>query len=511
MASGNDKQAATDPLVPTYSPFAYNVGVNYESWEVGRTGYSIKADLDQIAENFKLVRTYHDSESGTTPIMDGTQLEVIQWMIKNPGMELVMGTNNGALAQGGYGSPWSAGLMTTKTYTDAWVQMLIDAYGGKKDGVANILANIKAILLGNELDMNGPPPTDPDFNDYVNVWIPAAFDNLKASLSEAGLGSIPISTTIANYGTTNVVSVNVPAYISANWSSTWNNNEPFVLFNQYTGDNQQSTQFGPVEQYFESVEAALGATLEVFIGETGYSTDWGAANQATVYTQIFAWLDAQQSNGGKTVPLFFFDAFDRPDYPAGQIGFGIYGEDSNSQPTGLKPGLESIFPSWTTEAVTEASSASESLYGGAGRQVIHAGAGDDIVLGIGGSDKLFGEAGFDLLMGNAGNDKLVGGKGMDYLHGGKGKDWLRGGKDDDTLSGGRGKDVFVLAKGEGTDTITDFQDGRDSLALRDGLKFGKLAFLATLDGTAIWAGKEYIAEVQGIRPEDLDAGDFFVI
>ena len=53
MSSGITKQAATDPLVPKYSPFAYNVGVNYESWEVGRTGYSIKADLNQISDNFK--------------------------------------------------------------------------------------------------------------------------------------------------------------------------------------------------------------------------------------------------------------------------------------------------------------------------------------------------------------------------------------------------------------------------------------------------------------------------
>ncbi len=510
MSSGITKQAATDPLVPKYSPFAYNVGVNYESWEVGRTGYSIKADLNQISDNFKLVRTYHDAAVGTsdptTPTIDGTQLTVIQWMVAHPGMELVMGTNNNALAQGGFGAPWSAGLMTSKAYTDAWVQMLITAYGS----VGNVKANLKAILLGNELDMNGPPPTDANFDAYVNTWIPAAFDNLQASMKAAGLGSIPISTTIANYGTTNVVSVKVPAYISAHWGSAWNNGEPFVLFNQYTGDNQQSTKYGPVEQYFESVETALGASLEVFVGETGYSSDWGAANQAAVYKQIFAWLDGQRSDsGGKTVPLFFFDAFDRPAYPNGEVGFGVYGENAQSQPTGLKPGLEKLFPSWTTKVATEASEASESLYGGAGKEKIHAGSGDDIVLGLGGADKLFGQAGFDLLMGNGGKDKLAGGKGMDYLDGGKGADWLNGGRGDDTLVGGKGSDVFVLALGRGTDTIVDFKDGRDRFALHDDLRFGKLTFVASDEGTAIWVGTKIIAEVDGVRPGDLDRGDFF--
>jgi hypothetical protein len=506
----HDSAAGSDPLVPAETPFAYSVGVNYESWEAGRVGYSIEADLNQIQENFRLVRTYHDAAVGTSnptsPVIDPTQKAVIDWMVAHPGMELVMGTNNSALAQGGFGTPWSAGLMTSQAYTDAWVQMLVDAFGG----VANVKAGLKAILLGNELDMNGPPPGDPNFNSYVDVWIPQSFVNLQASLAAAGLGSIPISTTIANYGPTNTVAVAVPIYITANWSSAWNNGEPFVLFNQYTGDNQQSTQFGPVETYFESVEAALGDSLEVFIGETGYSTDWGAANQAAVYEQIFAWLGGQRSgSGGETVPIFLFDAFDRPSYPTGEIGFGVYGEDSNSQPTGLKPGLAPIFPKWTTKAVTDPSDQSESLYGSTGRQTIRAGDGDDIVLGLGGADTLHGQAGFDLLMGNGGRDHLFGGKGMDLLDGGKGNDWLKGGRGDDTLNGGKGADVFVLVAGRGRDTIVDYRDGHDRLGLSGDLRFGKLDFVDVAGGTEIRHGGETIAVVQNVMADAFDRGDFF--
>ncbi len=43
---------APNPLIPLNTPFRYNIGINYESWENGRTGYSITADLDQITKNF---------------------------------------------------------------------------------------------------------------------------------------------------------------------------------------------------------------------------------------------------------------------------------------------------------------------------------------------------------------------------------------------------------------------------------------------------------------------------
>ena len=65
---------STDPLIPTSSPFSYGVGINYESWEVGRTGYSITKDLNQISDNFHLIRTYHDAAVGTSTVtIDPTQ------------------------------------------------------------------------------------------------------------------------------------------------------------------------------------------------------------------------------------------------------------------------------------------------------------------------------------------------------------------------------------------------------------------------------------------------------
>lgn len=485
----------TDPLIPAQTPFAYNVGVNYESWEVGRTGYSISADLDQIAENFHLIRTYHAAAVGTTdpttPSMDPTQSQVIDWIVKNPGNELVMGTNNSALAISGAGSTWTAGLMTSSAYTDLWVKMLIADFGS----VAKVKIGLKAIELGNEIDQHGPPPTSASFSDYVDTWIPAAFDNLKASMAKYGLDSIPITTTIANYGVTNEVSVKIPAHIIANWGAKWNNGVPFVAFNQYTGDNQKSTDFSTVEAYFTAVQKAFGTTLEVFVGETGYSEDWGAANQQKVIKEMFAWLDGQESAGGKTVPLFVFDAFDRPavTWPAGQVGFGIYGENGSYQPDGLKPGIS--VPSWVDDPITTATRGADSLYGTKAHETIKARAGDDIVLGLAGNDKLFGQTGWDLLVGHAGRDKLIGGRGDDYLDGSRGHDRLRGGLGDDTMIGGKGKDKMSGGKGADAflfdfamtkasakkhwDKITDFDASQDTIHLKQSkvpdLALGELA------------------------------------
>ena len=339
---------ARDPLIPINTPFKYNVGINYETWENGRNGYSITADLNQITKYFGLIKTFHDVAVGTAnpnnPIIDPTQQEVISYVAKTANVELVMGTLNNALFQGGYGTPWKPGLMTSSTYTDKWVQMIRDSFGG----IEKTQAHLKMVLLGNEIDQNGPPPTDPSFGAYQG-WIKQSFDNLAASLKKYGLGSIPVSTTIANYGSGNAVAVNISDYIQSHWSKAWDGGRPIVLYNQYTPATSQgpmsSTDFKPVISYFESVYKQLGGAIEPFIGETGYSTVYGQANQIKVYNQISKWLTGQHDVGGKTVPLFAFNAFDQPSrQPAVETKFGIFAENGSHQPTGLKPGL--TLPSW---------------------------------------------------------------------------------------------------------------------------------------------------------------------
>lgn len=168
-----------------------------------------------------------------------------------------------------------------------------------------------------------------------------------------------------------------------------------------------------------------------------------------------------------------------------------------------------------------AGSGDDTLIGGAGKDLLDGGAGSDRVsfelerhgvtlnLATGanstndrlrGIEDALGSKGWDTLTGSAAANRLAGMDGDDKLYGGKGDDALLGGKGDDTLSGGEGRDA--LDSGGGTDrltggaggdrfefafatkqvlvglgyvrhqrqssfedTITDFQDGSDRLAL----------------------------------------------
>ena len=157
--------------------------------------------------------------------------------------------------------------------------------------------------------------------------------------------------------------------------------------------------------------------------------------------------------------------------------------------------------------------------GDLGEDEIRGGAGDDVLrgdlnsrnsqVGIGNDDLIFGGAGNDRIGGKGGNDTLLGDEGDDQIWGDDGDDLLRGGLGNDTLtgddnSGGSGADTFVLAVGEGTDTITDFEIGTDTLRV---LGVSALADL-TLSGNTIAFGEAVLAELQGVDTTALTAADF---
>lgn len=129
--------------------------------------------------------------------------------------------------------------------------------------------------------------------------------------------------------------------------------------------------------------------------------------------------------------------------------------------------------------------------------------GDDIIYGGNGNDRIGGKGGNDILLGEAGDDAIWGDDGDDLLRGGLGNDTLVG----DDRSGGQGSDIFVLAVGEGTDTIVDFEVGIDFIGLADGLTFGALS----LSGNTISAGDETLAVLEGVETSSLGESAFVVI
>ena len=80
-----------------------------------------------------------------------------------------------------------------------------------------------------------------------------------------------------------------------------------------------------------------------------------------------------------------------------------------------------------------------------------------------GDDKIYGTDGANTIRTYGGNDKVYSRAGNDKIYAGDGNDRLEGGSGTDALYGGAGADVFHFNKGDGNDTIKDFQNNVDRI------------------------------------------------
>jgi Ca2+-binding RTX toxin-like protein len=150
------------------------------------------------------------------------------------------------------------------------------------------------------------------------------------------------------------------------------------------------------------------------------------------------------------------------------------------------------------------------LFGNGGDDNLYGGNGNDQLNGSTGNDLLLGDSGNDQLRGDDGNDILIGGVGNDVLQGGTGDDLLDGGLGNDELFGDAGNDRFVLRAGDGKDTISNFEDGKDSFYLAGGLTFRQLSIAQSNSNTsiAIASSSEVLASLTGINASLITAADF---
>lgn len=109
-------------------------------------------------------------------------------------------------------------------------------------------------------------------------------------------------------------------------------------------------------------------------------------------------------------------------------------------------------------------------------------------------------------LGGEGDDKLWGDDGDDHLWGGLGNNQLVG----DDFSGGTGSDIFVLAVGEGTDTIADFTS-EDAIGLTGGLPFGQLSVIQDGGDALINFEDETLAILTGVNASTLMEAAFVAI
>jgi Ca2+-binding RTX toxin-like protein len=160
------------------------------------------------------------------------------------------------------------------------------------------------------------------------------------------------------------------------------------------------------------------------------------------------------------------------------------------------------------------------VFGGQGQDILNGDYGEDLSLLDGtnpdGNDLLNGNLGRDTLNGEGGNDTIFGGQNADVLNGGAGDDLFSGDLGDDTLTGASGSDRFLLQDVSGTDTITDFADGVDSLVLptsnfpfsSNGLTFEDLNITQTEGGTVISFNGNELATLDGVDANNITGDDF---
>ncbi len=151
------------------------------------------------------------------------------------------------------------------------------------------------------------------------------------------------------------------------------------------------------------------------------------------------------------------------------------------------------------------------IKGRAGADTIIGNGGQDTIFGGFGSDDISGDQGDDLIYGGFGSDNISGGQGNDRIFGNLGRDFIRGDQGNDILTGGLGPDTFVLAEGEGTDTITDFRTNtnfglNDLIGLAGGLTFNDLE--RSGNDISVIASGEILVTINGVDTSTLDESYF---
>ncbi|HEY9752683.1 MAG TPA: hypothetical protein V6C46_07015, partial [Coleofasciculaceae cyanobacterium] len=175
---------------------------------------------------------------------------------------------------------------------------------------------------------------------------------------------------------------------------------------------------------------------------------------------------------------------------------------------GYNPELVGAEPSQTEGSIFQGTAGDDNLSAADQPDLILVGTGDDRITAGGGTDIVYAGNGTDWINGGPDNDLMFGEAGNDLLVGDAGAD---------TLVGGSGRDLFVLAPGSGPDTIADFEDGVDLLALSEGLSFSQLTIV---DGTGgqngsalirITSTGELLASLTGISANTITTADFIPV
>lgn len=131
--------------------------------------------------------------------------------------------------------------------------------------------------------------------------------------------------------------------------------------------------------------------------------------------------------------------------------------------------------------------------------------------GIGGGFTIANGAVIENARGGAGDDLLIGNEAKNSLSGGAGNDTIMSSSGTDKMTGGSGSDTFVFARGDGHDTILDFQ-GIDLISLVNlsgvtSLSSFKSHAVDTDNGVLLTVGSDTLL-LKGVLESSLTKGDF---
>lgn len=300
--------------------------------------------------------------------------------------------------------------------------------------------------------------------------------------------------------------------------------DPSPPFAEYTSGHSAFSASGATILELLSGSDTFGGDITFAPGESRFEPGFTPQSETTLAWETFA--DAADEAGISR--LYGGIHFDEGDLNGRSLGQEVGASVFETAQFFINGGEEQDFFIGTRDDDRfKGTESDEQIYGRSGDDLLRGNLGDDNIFGGDGDDRISGDlssrrrqggddtvdggAGDDVIRGNDGDDVLFGGAGADFIQGERGDDLLHGGEGDDVLKGdisrrGTGKDTFVLAIGEGTDTILDFRVGIDFFGLFDGLSFEQLVITQqSRKTTLIEAGDETLAILRNVNADALIA------
>lgn len=234
-------------------------------------------------------------------------------------------------------------------------------------------------------------------------------------------------------------------------------------------------------------------------------------------TTTFYGISIQSGQGDKPV----ITGTDRSDVlrggSAGEIFYGLGGNDiilAGGGNNNIYSGNgNDLIRSGSGNDIINVGNGNDVVEAGDGNNLIYGGAGNDLIRTGSGNDVIYGGDGNDIVFAGDGNNLIFGGNGNDIIYTGSGNDSIDAGAGDDVIWLGGGHDTIVLAEGNGTDTLFNFQINKTTLALRGGLSVSDLSISRFRGGTLIkvTATGEDLAFLAGVRIDDITRINFTTV